>query len=122
MRLVDRETFLKLPSGTVYCKFPLNGNRDMSFMMTAPSIKGDTVAGIDFFTSTLGEDFTPKGDADIFDTFFAMQHNLGVDVPFELSGGRDGMFDDESVGFMVFNKNEVSEMIDELKECLEKAY
>lgn len=128
MKLVERQYFLKLPAGTVYCKFPLtdNGNaKGMTFGLSAPCIKGDTIGEDDFCTCTLGEDLEPKfnsGTEGLFDTFFDMQKNLAKEVSFELSGGRDGFFDDENVGFMIFSKEEVQEMISELQDCLKKAY
>lgn len=124
MKLVDRKTFLSFPEGTVFCKFPLNDKGDASkmiFGMGSPCIKGETI-GNDFFSCTLGEDMQPVNANDskeLFDIFFDMQKNLGKEVLFELAGGRDGFFDDENVGFMVYSKEEIQEMIDELNHCLD---
>lgn len=123
MKLVDRKTFLSLPKGTVFCKFPLNDEGDahrMTFGMGSPCIKGETI-GDDFFSCILGEDMQPVNANDseeLFDTFFDMQKNLAKVVPFELVGGRDGFFDDENVGFMIYSREEIQEMIDELNHCL----
>lgn len=123
MKLVDRKTFLSLPEGTVFCKFPLNDEGDaskMTFGMGSPCIKGETI-GNDFFSSTLGEEMQPVNANDskeLFDIFFDMQKNLGKEVPFELAGGRDGFLDDENVGFMVYSREEIQEMINELNHCL----
>ena len=128
MKLVERQYFLKLPAGTVYCKFPLTDKGDANKMLigiSAPCIKGDTVGSNDFYSCTLGETLQPKEANDsvaYFNIFFDMQKNLAKEVPFELTGGRDGMFDDENVGFMIFSKEEVQEMINELQDCLKKAY
>lgn len=126
MKLVDRKTFLSLPAGTIFCKFPLNDKGDAhwrTFGISTPSIKGDSISDIDFYTCALGEGLSPKDSSlDYLDTLIDMQNNLGKEIPFELSGGRDGMFDDENIGFMIFSKEEVQEMIKELQECITKAY
>lgn len=127
MKLVDRKTFLGLPKGTVFCKFPLNHESyadKMPIEIGAPQIKGDSLTN-DFYAYTLGEDMMPteaEGSDDYFKILFEMQKNLNQDVPFGLVGGRDGFFDDENVGFMIFSKTEVQEMITELSECLKIAY
>ena len=123
MKLVDRKTFLSLPEGTVFCKFPLTDKGDASGMMygiNTPSIKGESLNN-DFFYCTLGESLQPKeanNSEEMFKCFFNMQKELGKEVPFELVGGRDGFFDDENVGFMIYSKEEIQEMIDELTHCL----
>ena len=125
MKLVNRETFLRLPAGTVFCKFPLNDKGDahgMMFGISAPSIKGNTICGNDFYSMAIGEGMSPKGEVDFFDTLFSMQENIGKEYPFELFGERDGMFDDENVGFMVFSREEVEDMINELQAALRIAY
>ena len=125
MKLVDRQYFLHLPAGTVYCKFPLNDKGDAHnrlFGLSAPSIKGDTINDSDFYTCALGEDMSPVDGSNEIDTFFDMQQSLAKEVPFEMNGGRDGMFDDENIGFMIFSREEVQQMIDELQDALDSAY
>lgn len=123
MKLVNRKTFLSLPEGTVFCKFPLTDKGDaskMTFGMSSPCIKGETVEN-DFFSCTLGEEMQPVNANDskeLFDTFFDMQKNLGKEIPFESAGGRDGFLDDENVWFMIYSKEEIQEMVDELNHCL----
>ena len=127
MKLVDRKTFLGLPRGTVFCKFPLNRKSyagKMPIKISAPQIKGDSLTN-DFYVCTLGEDMMPissEGSGEYFRVLSEMQKNLNQDVPFELVGGRDGFFDDENIGFMIFSKTEIQEMITELSECLKIAY
>ena len=128
MMLVTRQYFLKMPEGTVFCKFPLNDKGDaagMTFGIGAPRIKGESIGDIDFFDCTLGESLWPKdcqGSEDFFATLSDMQDQLAKEVPFELVGGRDGFFEDENVGFLIFSRQEVEEMIKELQEALKTGY
>lgn len=125
MKLIGRKEFLKLPSGTVYCKFPITDDGDakgMAFGVSAPSIKEDNITNNDFYSCTLGESMIPKGEYNLFDILFSMITTLGKDYPFEHSECRDGMFEDENVGFLIFSKEEVKDMINILQDSLKTAY
>ena len=52
-----------------------------------------------------------------------MERNLGKEVPFDYSYGRDGMFEtDDEVGYAIFSRAEVEMMISELQQALRTAY
>lgn len=132
MKIVDRKTFLAMPEGTVYCKIQFrdptpeehaysnNSGWDASFGIEDPSIKGETCSSDDFYTCGIGDFQAKEGDPmavlqDICD-------HPGKEVPFEMAGGRDGLYDDTHVYFAIYSRDEVQEMIDELQKSLSQAY
>lgn len=127
MKIVDRKTFLQMSKGTVFCKFPINQDgcgTHYCLGIGAPSILDDPNK-IDFFRTKLGSDLFPKsadGSDDMIEILFEMQRNLGMEVAFEHWGGRDGLYEDDSVGFAVYSREEVQEMIDLLQEALKNGY
>lgn len=129
MKIVDRKTFLAMPKGTVFCKFPLRFDGDakkdrLLFGIGAPSILGEA-GGRDFYHIRLGEGMSPKeatDGVDLMEFLSEMQKNLGMEVPFEHWSGRDGLFQDDSVGFAIYSCDEVQEMIDILQEALRNGY
>lgn len=129
MKIVDRKTFLQMPKGVVFCKFPLKFEGDASkeplcFGIGAPSILDEPLKN-DFCLTNLGSDLFPKsasGSDDTIGILSEMQRNLGMEVAFEHCGGRDGLYEDDSVGFAVYSRDEVKEMIDLLQEALKNGY
>lgn len=130
MKVVDRKTFLTMPEGTVYCKIQFraptsnehaysNSGWDSSFDIENPSIKGESTEN-DFYTCGIG-DFQAK-EGDPMDVLQDICDNLGKEVPFEMAGGRDGLYDDTHVYFAIYSRDEVQEMITELQESLKTAY
>ena len=131
MKIVNRQQFLQMPEGTVYCKIQFRGplpnehayasnGWDASFGIEDPSIKGENCGTNDFFTCGIG-DFQAK-EGDINDVLFDICENIGKEVPFEMVGGRDGFFDDTHVYFAIYSREEVEQMISELQEALKTAY
>lgn len=130
MKIVDRKTFLEMPEGTVFCKIQFRAPTpeehaysksgwDSSFDIENPIIKGETW-GNDFLYCGVG-DFLPK-EGDWMDVLHDICDHPGKEVPFEMTGGRDGHFDDTHVYFAIYSRDEVQQMIDELNEALKTAY
>lgn len=131
MKIVDRKTFLAMPEGTVYCKvqfrnptpeeraYSKNG-WDSTFDIEAPSIKGETCSSNDFYTCGIGEEQAKEGDP--LEVLQDICDHPGKEVPFEMVGGRDGLYDDTHVYFAIYSRDEVQEMIDELQKALSQAY
>lgn len=131
MKIVTRQQFGQMPKGTVFCKFPLKNQGDgerMLFGINTPNILYDKIFDdegnlIDFICTELGLSMTPKGeDMDNFESMFYMQDHVGEPIPFEHSIERDGMYDDNNVGFAIFSKEEVEEIVEMLQESLKTAY
>ena len=133
MRIVDRKTFMTLPKGTVFCKFPRFNEKTRSydkyiFGIDEPYVKmRDTDANdCDFYSMGIGSGFDPvaaESDLDKDDILMDMEENLGKEVPFDYSYGRDGMYEsNDEVGFAIFSRAEVEMMVKLLQESLATAY
>lgn len=131
MKIVTRQQFGQMPKGTVFCKFPLRNVGDgerMMFGIDTPQILYDKTFDddgnfIDFFCVELGWSMTPKEEGvDNFESLFYLRDHPGESIPFEHNIERDGMYDDDNVGFAIFSKEEVEEMVGMLQESLKTAY
>jgi hypothetical protein len=112
-----------MPKGTVFCKFPLSHQGDGKnyiWGIGSPSILVDTY-GNDFYPVNLGSDLMPI-DADFNLRLDTLCRNLGEESRFEHCSGRDGLFEDENVGFAIYSREEVQEMIELLQEALRDGY
>lgn len=129
MKIVNRQTFLQMPKGTVFCKFPILDSPNYKptgsyrFGISVPSILDDTF-NVDFLATEVGDLWPVKAnDSEKWvDTLMEMQSNLGLEIPFEHCSGRDGLFEDDSVGFAIYSREEVQEMIDLLQQALNDGY
>lgn len=134
MKIVDRKTFMQMPKGTVYCKFPrfdetTRSYSDYVFGIAEPMIKMNDPFGdddVDFYTMGIGSGLCPKDstdDNDFFSIMEDMEAHLGKEVDFEYCDGRDGLFESgDKVGFAIFSRAEVELMIKTLQESLATAY
>lgn len=131
MKIVTRQQFLQMPAGTVFCKFPLKqkgDGRNLVCGIQPPIIleeKPWEVCGgrIDFYCTGLGVSLFPKNrDIDYMDAMCLMANEPGLEIEFDLSAGRDGLFEDDNVGYMIYSREEVEEMIRELQSALNRAY
>ena len=119
-----------MPKGTVFCKIQFRAPTpdehaysksgwDSVFGIENPHIKGESLKN-DFYTCGIG-DFYPK-EGEYFDALHDICDHLGKEVPFEMAGGRDGLFDDTHIYFAIYSRDEVQEMISELQNALLTAY
>lgn len=132
MKIVDRKTFMRMPKGTVFCKFPRFNEATRSydnyvFGISEPYVKmNDTDEdSVDFYALGIGSNLRPAestGSSKTFDILTDMERNPGKEVPFEYSYGRDGMYEGDEVGFAIFSRDEVELMIQTLQESLATAY
>lgn len=133
MKIISRSDFLKMPKGTVFCKFPrfdeaTRTYRTYGFGIDEPCIKMDDPGEMenDFYSLGIGSDLDPvtsQCSEDFFNALEDMERNLGKEVPFDYNYGRDGMFEtDDEVGFAIFSRAEVELIIKTLQEALETGY
>ena len=130
MKLVTRQQFLRMPKGTVFCKFPLSEDdhaSGMTFGIERPCILNEVIYGfngepIDFWATELGFMYYGDSSESLFNKLYEMVDNLGMEVSFEHAQDRDGMIEDDNVGFAIFSREEVQQMIDLLQEALKTAY
>ena len=122
MRIVDRKTFLTLPSGTVFAKFggPAGDLTDAYFGEVA--IKCDTV-GSDFVCQDLLGQFEgwtgSDSHFDEIDRMTADQSHESPALDYD-SAGRDGLFDDKQ-RFAVFSHEDTRRLIARLQSALDEA-
>jgi len=108
MRIVNRETFLQLPSNTVFVEYD-------NFPFEAICIKGDTVGECDFYVQHILEvKCKDVGDQDNILT--AAKNGATFQLDFDCIG-RDGLFEEEQL-FVVFEKSDVLMLIERLKKCV----
>lgn len=123
MRIVDRKTFLELPAGTVFMKFPAQPE-DGSYINLADDgevqIKWRTCAGVDFVSQNLVP--FPEGwkdSGDIADDQVAMlRGDEGKPADYDCAG-RDGLFDEGQL-FLVWNEVDHEKLIELLQRALEE--
>lgn len=106
VKIVDRNTFLAMPQGTVYQKYE-------PCVFGELEIKGETLAGgIDWFAWTLGPWFEDtNGSVEYFDLLEHARVSTEEIGPmdFEIQG-RDGCFDEDQL-FAVWSKEDVEGLV-----------
>jgi hypothetical protein len=113
VRIVDRATFLALPSGTLFSKFSPHIFGELS-------IKGATQSGIDFWYQDLAGaiESTDTGDwADRLEA--AVERGAVLRMDFDCMG-RDGLFDADQL-FAVWDARDTRMLIDRLERALAEA-
>ena len=110
MKIINKDEFLKLPEGTLYCEYE-------PCFLSSPLIKGENCGHDDYYESEITDiDFDSTGD--MFDKYEEMEKE-GKSYPLELHCyGRNAMFNDKQL-FIIYEKTDVESLINKLTECLE---
>lgn len=109
MKIVNRLEFMKLPSGTLYKKFP------EPFAFGDLSVKFDSLThhdarNGDFVCMEFG-DIEAGDSGQMFDRLFQMM-DAGASYPLSLDcAGRDGMFEPDAM-FLVYERDDVIKLRD----------
>lgn len=112
MKIINREEFLKLPAGTLYCKYTPN-------YWDAPKIKYNTITisgkaidwGYQNLTSIVAHDGGELGNR------IDLMVDYGISYPLEMNCiGRDGLYDHEQL-FLIYERADLEKLIKELTEC-----
>jgi hypothetical protein len=113
MRIVDRATFLTLPSGTIYAKFN-------PYVIEAPAIKWESM-GADFVTQDLVPSFEGcTNGEDVFAVTLAMAEEGKESPPVDYDcAGRDGLFDLDQL-FAVWTLEDAKRLIARLQTAVEQ--
>jgi len=113
MRIVTKQEFYKLPSGTLYSKYE-------PCIFTGLKIKNDTIFNgdepIDFFY----EDLIGNVDANSYGNFFdildkGQKEKTEFKLDFEC-GQRDGLFEDDAL-YVVYNTDEILALSNKIASC-----
>jgi len=108
MRIVDYNTFIKLPEGTMYCEYSPCVFGDLK-------IKDETISNSDWFYSSLQSN--PEFDSDFYgEACEPMKKGEDINPDFNCIE-RDGMFDYDRQ-FLIYNKGDVQAMINKLQSIL----
>lgn len=111
MKIHDRDQFLKLPKGTVYCKGRPYAFGDIT-------IKHESLEN-DWYEQTFNW-IDAESSTEAFDRLYEM-HDNGASYPMQDSVTRDGCFDDKEM-FLVFEKEDVIKLISYFQEALKTGY
>lgn len=122
MKIVDRKTFLQMPSGTVFCKLPMRADDEyhdpllegQPLMVKCDSIKDYKGEYIDFFFKSVGWGLVASCYEDQHDALVYMQQHPGEDVRFSHVVERDGAFEADGVGFAILSEKEIASIKDML--------
>jgi hypothetical protein len=106
MRVVNRQDFLRLPAGTIYCK-------GVQWAFDGLCIKGDSLGNDWVYLDMAGPDASDSGEAT---DILGKSLNDKTSFRSETSYGRDGCFDDDAV-FLIFE----SEDLDRLRAFIDAA-
>ena len=117
MRIVDRQTFLGLPAGTLFAKVETPPTIDFGPL----EIKGDTCVGVDFYVQRIIGDIAGTNDSgEWFAAYEAMVDGEERKPDFAIES-RDGLFDADQL-FAVYDADDTSALIDRLKEAEAEAF
>jgi len=108
MRIVDRQTFLRLPAGTLYAKVDAPPSVGLFGDLC---VKAETVGDdIDWWYWTV-VGIEPPGDGDILHLIDAQEAMISNDAsfPMEESLSRDGLFEAGQL-FMIFEKPDLERL------------
>lgn len=113
MRIVDRNTFLKMPIGTVYCKYEPFIFEELSFKQRSIFLLDGTAN--DFCYSAIQDSMCNavdvRHDIENFDQF-----NANFQIDFDIVG-RDGCFEYDQL-FAVWDKPDIERLILKLQQSL----
>ena len=110
MKIIDRKTFLNMPTNTLFSKY-----EPCCFWML--SIKGESVGNNDFYCNTIADSILSDSSEDFIDILIRAQ-KTGCSIDMDLNTeGRDGLYDDNQL-FAVWEKKDIKDLIKRLRECL----
>lgn len=117
MKIVDRKTFLALPSGTIYAKYDFQSFGELM-------AKGTTIGGInenlagDFSNLSLTNEVKTHLGPGRFDTLdHSEEHGSSFGLDFECYG-RDGLYDHEQM-FAIWERPDIEGLMGKLQEGLD---
>jgi len=114
MRIVDLETFRKMPEGLVYSKYTPSYFEGLM-------IKGATWES-DFLYQDLVGNVKNIGDFDLFDKLGQMRMDSNVGFPLDFNCmGRDGLFEEKQL-YAIYEKEDIEGLIKRLQEALRDAF
>jgi len=110
MKIINLQEFMKLPSGTVFCKYKPCVFGDIC-------IKGDWVTDTDFVYASLTGEIDCTGSNDMIDKLFKYE-KTGESFNLDLDAyTRDGLYEKNQL-FAVYEKRDIAQLVKKLEELL----
>ena len=106
MKIVDRVTFLKMPTNTLFSKYN-------PCYFEPLCIKMDSIGEIDFFYQELHDSLLTN---DFIIACHSMEAGQSIQVDMNVES-RDGLFDKDQL-FAVWEPQDIDALVKRLKECL----
>lgn len=108
MKLINREAFLKMPAGTIFCK-------GQPWHFDGPKVKGDSLPNDYFFMSLDWIESDGINDGQLFNDMLAN----GTSQPMNECEARDGCFDNDDL-FLVYEQSDLVELKNIIDEAMNK--
>jgi len=120
MRIVDRTTFLAMPAGTVFIKFPPQpGDGCLDLGADGPILIKEETVGEDFVVQSTIPSFEgvdrSEDEIAVYADMLKGKGSPAVDYDF---AGRDGYFDKDQL-FLVWDRKDLHALIGRLNQALE---
>jgi len=110
MKIINREEFLKLPSGTLFSEY-----KPCSFYGLL--IKYDSCGYNDYYENELIGNIEMNSSEDFIDKLvIAEKERTSLKLDFDICG-RNGMYDDNQL-YAVYEKEDIKGLINVLKQCI----
>lgn len=112
MKIIDRETFITMPEGTVFSEYE-------PCYFGPLMIKGATVGAVDWYEQTVSDAFDFNDTDDLYRKCDAAVN--GGNLPITLNcETRNGMFDDDQL-FAIWDQRDIAALITRLQRSLESS-
>ncbi len=119
MKIVNRDTFIKLPEGTIFAEYAPCWFGPI--MVKGHSITWPDTEGNDYLELSLTDQIEANGSGDESDKLFAAEKS-GVSIPMSFnSSGRNGCFEYKQL-YAVWERTDVEGLISVLSKYLEEGY
>jgi len=108
MKIVNIETFLKMPEGTIYTKYQSFG------MVNGFYLKGESIGDIDWWYM----DLLLSTEAKDSDEFFGLMDKAEYGKEFPVAyhtHSRDGLYEEEQM-FLIYSEEDIKKLVDVLSD------
>lgn len=110
MKIINLQEFMKMPPGTVFCKYTPCVFGDIC-------IKGDYFADNDFVYASLTGEIDCTGSSDMVDKLFKYE-KTGESFNLDLDAyTRDGLYKEDQL-FAIYEKRDIAQLVKKLRELL----
>ena len=110
MKIVNLETFRKLPDGTLFMKYEPCNFGDLR-------VKVETLDS-DFLFESITDEIEASGSNELFDKLFAAEKDSTMSLKMDFDAtDRDGLYEADQL-FAVYEKDDICGLIDKLNKCM----